>query len=242
MLSAAALLDVWEWGEARSPFGRGAALVAASSPELTVEALAVLSIGEREERLLAIRTRLFGPTVTGLVVCPHCGVRVEIEFDSRELGVSSEARRTREFQLTVGGLELCCRLPSGADVEAVSALADVDAVCAALLARCVTARDVAGNVVPAAALPAEVVRAIGDEMDRLDPLAVIRLPVECPSCGGAWEAALDVQSFVWTELRAWARRTLREVHALARAYGWTEAEVLALSATRRRAYLELVAQ
>ena len=34
--------------------------------------------------------------------------------------------------------------------------------------------------------------------------------------------------------------TLAEVHALAAAYGWTEAEVLALSAARRRAYLELV--
>jgi hypothetical protein len=33
---------------------------------------------------------------------------------------------------------------------------------------------------------------------------------------------------------------LTEVHRLAQAYGWREAEILALSEARRHAYLELV--
>jgi hypothetical protein len=37
-----------------------------------------------------------------------------------------------------------------------------------------------------------------------------------------------------------ARRLLREVDALARVYGWSEAAILALPATRRQAYLEIV--
>ena len=36
-------------------------------------------------------------------------------------------------------------------------------------------------------------------------------------------------------------RILREVHTLAAAYGWSEAEILALSPARRRVYLELAA-
>ena len=40
-------------------------------------------------------------------------------------------------------------------------------------------------------------------------------------------------------LDAWARATLLDVHLLATAYGWSEPEVLALSALRRRYYLEL---
>jgi hypothetical protein len=47
---------------------------------------------------------------------------------------------------------------------------------------------------------------------------------------------------VWTELRAHARRLLREVDVLARAYGWTEPDVLALDERRRAAYLELAAE
>ena len=42
------------------------------------------------------------------------------------------------------------------------------------------------------------------------------------------------------EVQARARRLLREVDVLARAYGWTEADVLALSEQRRTAYLEIV--
>jgi hypothetical protein len=36
-----------------------------------------------------------------------------------------------------------------------------------------------------------------------------------------------------------ARALLAEVHSLARAYGWTEPEILALSPQRRAAYLEM---
>ena len=50
---------------------------------------------------------------------------------------------------------------------------------------------------------------------------------------------MDVGSFVWAELHAHGRRVLREVDVLARAYGWTEAEVLALGERRRAAYLAL---
>ena len=50
---------------------------------------------------------------------------------------------------------------------------------------------------------------------------------------------LDVASFVWEELDGWARRLLQDVAVLARAFGWTEEDGVALSPTRREAYLEL---
>ena len=37
-----------------------------------------------------------------------------------------------------------------------------------------------------------------------------------------------------------AGRLMRDIHLLASAYGWTEAEVLSLSAWRRQAYLDMV--
>ena len=55
-----------------------------------------------------------------------------------------------------------------------------------------------------------------------------------------WQAALDVAADFWLELHAWARGMLREIHTLARAYGWREADILALSPARRRHYLQLV--
>ena len=50
-----------------------------------------------------------------------------------------------------------------------------------------------------------------------------RLAIECPACGRAADVPFAIATFLWREVDAWARRTLREVHALARAYGWSEA-------------------
>ena len=77
-------------------------------------------------------------------------------------------------------------------------------------------------------------------MAAADPQADVELALSCPACGHAWPAAFDIASFLWTEVDAWARVLLHEIHALASAYGWREADILALSPRRRRAYLELI--
>ena len=52
--------------------------------------------------------------------------------------------------------------------------------------------------------------------------------------------SLEIAGFFWAELSTQARRLLGEVHTIASAYGWREAEILALSARRRHYYLELI--
>jgi hypothetical protein len=81
---------------------------------------------------------------------------------------------------------------------------------------------------------------IGRALALADPHAEIRLPLQCPACGHGWEETLDIASFTWEEIEARARRLLFDVHTLASAYGWTEAEILSLGASRRARYLELV--
>ena len=110
-----------------------------------------------------------------------------------------------------------------------------------VLARCVLAAMHAGVAHDGARLPESVVAALVAAMAAADPLADIRLGLICPACGHAWQVLFDIVTFFWSEIDAWARRTLREVHALARAYGWREAEILALTARRRQHYLEILA-
>ena len=50
----------------------------------------------------------------------------------------------------------------------------------------------------------------------------------------------QLAGFVWTELSGRARRVLGDVATLARAFGWTEGQVMALPEKRRAAYLALV--
>ena len=85
------------------------------------------------------------------------------------------------------------------------------------------------------------VAAAGAALQALDPQADIRLELECGECAMRWTAPLFVEPFLWRELSAWARARFDEVDRLARAYGWREADILALSPQRRRTYLELAA-
>ncbi|MGH8523199.1 MAG: phage baseplate protein, partial [Gammaproteobacteria bacterium] len=78
--------------------------------------------------------------------------------------------------------------------------------------------------------------------ERADPQSNLQISLTCPACGHCWEALFDIVFFLWAEINHWAERTLRAVHLLARAYGWREADVLAMSPTRRQMYLGMASQ
>jgi hypothetical protein len=85
-----------------------------------------------------------------------------------------------------------------------------------------------------------VVSLIAEGMAQADPQAMVQLSLTCPACGQRWLAAFDIAAYLWAEVDDWAKRTLRDVHVLASAYSWREADILALSPTRRRLYLDLI--
>ncbi len=99
-----------------------------------------------------------------------------------------------------------------------------------------------GTELDAVALPPHVRSALAAAMEAADPLAEVLVDAQCPECDFGFRCDVDVPEFVWTELEARAKQVLLEVDALARAYGWTEPEVLALGDTRRAAYLRIVTE
>ena len=79
-----------------------------------------------------------------------------------------------------------------------------------------------------------LVTLLAAQMEECDPLAEIRIDLDCPACGYHWQILFDIASYFWTEISAQAKRLLRDVHTLARAYGWREADILAMSGVRRQ--------
>ncbi len=124
------------------------------------------------------------------------------------------------------------------DLAAAAACADAASARRLLAHRAVTGLD--GPAASDAGLADGELDAIAAQLEAIDPLADLALDLDCPDCGAAWEAAVDVAQYVWLEIEAEALRLVREVHAIAAAYGWRETEILAMSPLRRRAYLELV--
>ncbi|HET7228753.1 MAG TPA: hypothetical protein VFJ16_01990 [Longimicrobium sp.] len=239
-LSAGEVLDAWEAGRDQHPLDRALTLLAAASPGTPRATLAALSVAERDARLLELRAAMLGPQLPAFTPCPACGERLEMTLDSGELGVRDAPPGPGPWDASVGGMEFRFRLPDSRDLAAVAECASAEEGRRLLAERCVLAARRGGREVAAAELTDDEVSALSEAMGEVAPNAEVVLALSCPACGEAWSALLDVEAFFWAELSVRARRVLREVDALARAYGWSEREILSLPPRRRRSYLELV--
>lgn len=238
--SAAQLLETWEGALSQSPAQRALSLLATAEPELTHEALAALPLGRRDARLLRLRERLFGGQLQLVVPCPHCGQLIESQLSTADLGFDGEPALAETHRVQWQGYTLSFRSPASTDLIALAGEIDAGRARERLLERCVLeARDPNGQAMVARALPQAVLAELAVHMESADPGAVVELCFDCPACHHSWQDVFDIASFLWREIHAWAQRTLRDVHVLARAYGWREPDVLALSPTRRQLYLEL---
>jgi hypothetical protein len=234
------LVPLWEDGEAAGPLRRAALLLDAGAPELDPDALDELTVGQRDAELLALHVRTFGDHLEGFVRCPRCDEPLEVELREAELeAVTAACPELGEHELELGHYRVRFRPVTCGDLAAASAAADAPGARATLLERCVLEARRDGEAVEPGALPEEAVVALGDRLVACDPQAEIALGVTCPECGHGWRAIVDVGAFLWSEVSRSARRILEEVHVLASTYGWTEQDVLGLSARRRRLYLEL---
>jgi hypothetical protein len=236
--SAAALLEIWEDGQWQGAIERALTLLTAAHPETSAEALADLSIGRRDCDLLALREQTFGSRVLSVTPCPRCDEAVELSFNAADVRVAPPSETCSIASVAVDGYNVRVRLPNSLDLATIGAEQDVSSGRLRLVERCLITADLAGQPVSADRLPSRVIDAVEERMAQADPQADVRLAICCPSCGHQWQGVFDIVSFFWAEIEAWAARILREVHILASAYGWNESEILALSPTRRHAYLE----
>jgi len=233
-LSAAELLDAWERGLSEPSLRRVFPVLAAAWPR---DELAALSIGERDRRLLTLRESTFGSRLASVANCLHCGEVLEWAFDTADLLIEKTVES--DLSVDVENYHVSFRLPNTLDLASISNSEDASSARQRLLENCISLAQHEGEEISPAALPASVTTAIAKRMAEADPQADLEVDLSCPACGEQWQARFDIESFFWSEISAWAQRILLEVHKLARAYGWSEPEILNLSPWRRQFYLGL---
>ena len=213
-------------------------------PGAARQTVAALLVGERDRELVELRRLSLGPAVSAQVVCPSCGETSDAEFslDTLPLDLPSSPRRVSLEIPELGDVTL--RLPTAGDQEE---LLDADLETEAeqfswLLARClerVGERSGAFDVDFARNLPVGVRHALDAALQVAIPALDLEMAVECSHCRAPIVAPFDVSSFFF-ELTARAAGLLRDVHTLARAYHWSERDIVGLSLGRRLAYLMLL--
>jgi HD-GYP domain-containing protein (c-di-GMP phosphodiesterase class II) len=218
------LIRIWEQGRRQHPLDRALTMLEPFTGRTRVD-LAHLPIGRRDRLLLDARRRIFGPRFDAVACCPECAAKLEFAVNTAEFDLPSGD--SQEYTLATSTFRARFRLPNSFDLAAAMRCANADEGARAIAAACV--------VDPPEDLDTSTLAA---EMARIDAAADIWLDLECASCGATWPVRFDIVSSFWAELAAHARRLLREVDVLARRYGWSESQILALSAMRRSFYLD----
>jgi hypothetical protein len=241
-LSASEMIAIWERGAAQHPVDRALTLLEACCGEPR-ERLAQASIGQRDALLLLVHQQLFGDVLQAFAECPQCRERLEYSLSTREIAARSQTGAIdseSHLSFVDGGMQVQLRVPNSFDLGAVAACTDTATARRLLAERCVIEMTRERRAVPVSELTDSAVDRIAAHLASADPQADVVIDLTCAACCHAWQVILEIESFLWIKISSLAKRLLRDVHALARAYGWSEQEILSLSPLRRHAYLEMV--
>ena len=247
-LSSSDLLHIWERGSGRTLVEQALAILEVAFPQAPDGLFRKLNIGQRDLFLLHLRTLTFGPRIKGLIDCPACRQQLELDFNAYDLPIPNSPMPDLETLVPLDAeksfrlkdYEVSFRLPNSTDLMTLTGATDGKTGPQQLLEACLMLAKHHDKTIDLMELPSEVLNGVVECMSKTDPLADLTFPATCPACGHTWEVIFDIVSFFWSEIYAWSARLVREVHTLALAYGWREADILAMSAWRRQQYLHLM--
>ncbi|MFE9018102.1 hypothetical protein ACFYNL_05940 [Streptomyces sp. NPDC007808] len=231
------LLAAWDEAAEVSPAARVAVLVHRAGLTPDLDTALDLDIGSCA--VLAVRAHVaaFGRHVRCLARCEACAAVLETEFELTERLADAEGAAVVQGGKTAQVQAFTVNAPTARDLLAVAEVPPDDAV-AALFARCVRHAD--GSPVVSGELSPQLVADVDAAADHLAGFAAAQVCMACSDCGSEVRVALDPGALLWDQVDAAAPLLLSQVAALAAAFGWSERDVLAMTAVRRTAYLALV--
>lgn len=193
-----------------------------------------LTASERDRLLACVYEQTFGPRIESTSRCSFCESPFDLTFTIESLlaafdPVASQSAAKPEpggaFHLPDG---LRFRLPTGADELAAAGLPLEEAELV-LLQRCVLEPEKDIDV-----------EAVQQAMADIAPVLDVDIDAQCPECGGKQSVRFDVQFYLLRALEQQRKQIAREVHRLAVAYGWSLNEILGLSRSQRKAFVEFI--
>ena len=216
--------------------------------QAALELARALTVGDREALLLQLRALAFGDELACTLSCPDCARPLELALRVSDLLLSGYSEHADRFERIIesGGraYHVRFRLPNGADQElaAEQTRRDPNAGAELILERCVLDLRAGDVPIAPAQLPPAAIDQLAAAIAEHDPQAELELDVTCAECGQTFTVLFDTMSFFLKELDARAQQLLRDVHALALHYHWSERDILALPARRRAHYLSLISE
>ncbi len=191
-------------------------------------------LGVHHQRMLRLHDQLSERPLDAVADCSQCGAENEFAVPVAAICAVPEPPREAEVALAVGGARVRYRLPTLADLTAISGAGVAEGLAALAALTCLD--DEAPEMTDY-----DLARLV-QSWEELDPAAAVQVDLVCAGCGADVAADVAVPEFVAHQLDRVVDALLRQVDVVARAYGWSEDAILALPAQRRRRYIELIEQ
>lgn len=226
-LGARDLIALSERATELSPGRWALTLLRRAFPDARDDALLALPVGARDRLVLEIRAGLRPGPLMAEPACEDCDATYELTLQPEEIGLGGAAAWPEPgFRaVEVSGRDIRIRPVCLGDLLAAEAIAEPREA----------ARLMAGRVQQGASdLSPE---ALSEALETLDPGADVWLAAACPECGAEQSVAFDAVYFVAQELQQLSRQVMMDVVDIARAFHWSEADILDLPDARRAYYV-----
>ena len=193
-----------------------------------------LTICDQDRIFSALYLKNFGDQIESNITCQSCGQPFELSFSLSKLIASLDRVTTTKatgpdqegiYTLTDGRK---FRLPTVGDRNSLMGLTPEQAM-TRLLELCVVEGD-----------PTQNAEELEAAMEEVGALLDLDLDASCPECGNAQKARFDIQSYLFKVLSYEQRFLSREIHVIARTYGWGYQEILNLTRQERRTFVRLI--
>ncbi|HEX8380447.1 MAG TPA: hypothetical protein VF619_07860 [Allosphingosinicella sp.] len=232
-LSAAAVLDAAAICQSRPAAEEAVYLAALALPGLSYQDCAGLALGARDRALAGMREATFGAALSLRAACPACGEAIDVATTTADLLV--EEGKGGEVMVEIAGLDFAVRPATSADLAILADIADPAAARETLARRCLVPL---GEYPVPEALDAAETDSVGAALATADPAADLFVALRCFECGAPWDAPIDMARILAADITAASEMLIDDIHELAAAYHWSEAQILALAPERRLAYLK----
>ncbi len=212
------LLDLVAQGESLTLLERAVFLLSSVHSELSVTSAWDWTVGERDRVIWQAWRQNYNNVIEAVSACPDCGERVEFTLPA---DFKPPAATSDMAEVDIDGHRCIFRLPTSRDLLSVEANG-FDLLIEGELTEKITQKD------------------IETALEVADPGLDTVISHNCPACATEWLQSFDVVRFIWQDCVQRSEDLLQDINTIASGYGWTEAEILALSAQRRNRYVALI--
>lgn len=214
-----------------------AALAEIGDTAATVSHVRNLSVGDRQFLMVQLAAQIDDQDVWLTAECTKCRELFDVPLKYAALPVKPAGEEFPETTVETGLGSLRLRVPTGADQEAIAAVADDTAALPILLQRLLSTTD-PSRALDVTQLSDNDLAAIEARLEAMAPEIAARLKTYCPGC----EAENQLPISPYAALQRPAGDLYTEIHRLANTYHWSERDILDLPRTRRQIYLQLIDQ